>query len=340
SFLRNRLGFDFTYYYSLSKDQILQAQITSATGYVTTSVNAGNMRNQGVELVLFGKPVANDVFTWDVNFNLSANRNKILSLPTDITYGTARGYGNAAVAQILVEGESFGNIYGSYFLRYNGGNPDDSQYLDRSKPLLITPDGFPVLSGSNRKILGNSQPDWILGLSNSFNYKNWTLHALFDARLGFEKYNWLENFYSAFGIPDYTADRRSFKVLDGVYADGTPNTKQIWLDQRIGPDGIDYGEGYYRRFYRNVSEPFVTDASWVRLRSASLTHNISQTWLPTKAIKTASLSVTGNNLWLWTKYYGVDPESTSYHSGSNVDGSAGFTYPSARSIMFTLSLGL
>lgn len=340
SFFRNRLGFDFTYYYSLSKDQILQAQITSATGYVTTSVNAGNMRNRGVEFVLFGKPVANDVFTWDVNFNLSANRNKILSLPTDITYGTARGYGNAAVAQILVEGESFGNIYGSYFLRYNGGNPDNSQYLDRSQPLLITPDGFPVLSGSNRKILGNSQPDWILGFGNSFNYKGWTLHALFDARLGFEKYNWLENFYSAFGIPDYTADRRSFKVLDGVYADGTPNTTQIWLDQRFGPDGIDYGEGYYRRFYRNVSEPFVTDASWVRLRSASLTYNVPQTWLPKKAIKTASLSATGNNLWLWTKYYGVDPESTSYHSGSNVDGSAGFTYPSARSIMFTLSLGL
>lgn len=340
SFFRNRLGFDFTYYYSLSKDQILQAQITSATGYVTTSVNAGNMRNRGIEFVLFAKPVATDVFTWDANFNLSANRNKILSLPTDITYGTSRGYGNAGVAQILVEGESFGNIYGSYFRRYTGGNPDDSQYLDRSLPLLITPDGFPVLSGSDRKILGNSQPDWIMGLGNSFTYKRWSLHTLFDARLGFEKYNWLENFYSAFGLPDYTADRRSFKVLDGVNADGTPNTKEIWLDQRMGPDGIDYGEGYYRRFFRNVSEPFVSDASWVRLRSASLTYNLPQNWLPQRAIKRASFGVTGNNLWLWTTYYGVDPESTSYDSGSNVDGSAGFTYPSARSVMFTLNLGL
>lgn len=340
SFLKSRLGFDFTYYYSLSKDQILQAQITSATGYVTTSVNAGNMRNKGIEFVLFGKPVANDVFTWDANFNLSANRNKILSLPNDITYGTSRGYGNAAVAQILVEGQSFGNIYGSYFTRYNGGSPDDSQFLDRSLPMLITADGFPVLSGSSRKVLGNSQPDWILGFSNSFNYKRWTLQALFDARLGFEKYNWLENFYSAFGLPDYTADRRSFKVLDGVLADGTPNAKQVWLDQRFGPDGIDYGEGYYRRFYRNVSEPFVTDASWVRLRSASLNYSLPQNWLPRRAIRTASLGVTGNNLWLWTNFYGVDPESTSFDSGSNVDGSAGFTYPSARTIMFTLNLGL
>lgn len=339
-FFNRRLGFDFTYYYSLSKDQILRAQITSATGYVTTSVNAGSMRNTGIEAVIFGKPIANDVFSWDVNFNVSANRNKILSLENDITYGTGRGYGNATVAQILVEGESFGNIYGSYFLRYNGGNPDNSQFLDRSLPLLITDDGFPVLSGSDRKVLGNSQPNWIIGFSNTFSYKRFTLHALFDARLGFEKYNWLENFYSAFGLPDYTANRRSFTVLDGVLADGTPNTQQIWLDQRIGPDGIDYGEGYYRRFYRNVSEPFVTDASWVRLRSASLTYGLPVSWLPRKAIKSASLSVTGNNLWLWTNYYGVDPESTSYDSGSNVDGSAGFTYPTARSVMFTLSVGL
>ena len=165
------------------------------------------------------------------------------------------------------------------------------------------------------------------------------MNVLFDARLGFEKYNWLEDFYSAFGLPDYTADRGTTKVFDGVLANGQPNTKPVYMGQRIGPDKVDYGEGYYRILYRNVSEPFVSDASWVRLRSASLSYRLPAEWLPAKAIKSASLSVTGNNLWLWTKYYGVDPESSSYDSGSNNDGSAGFTYPSARTIMFTLNVG-
>lgn len=339
-FFGNRLGFDFTYYYSLSKDQILQAQITSATGYETTSVNAGDMRNRGVELVLTGKPIVNNVFSWDASVNLSANRNKILSLEAPITYGAARGYGNAAVTQILMEGQAFGNIYGSYFLRYTGSEPHDDEFLDRSLPLLIGADGFPQLSGSNRKVLGNSQPDWIVGFGNTFTYKRFSLYALFDARLGFDRYNWLENFYTSFGIPDYTVDRNDFRVIEGVLADGSPNTKQVWLGQQTGPDGVEYGEGYYRRFYRLVSEPFVTDASWVRLRSASLSYNFPSTWLPRKGIKSAAFSVTGNNLWLWTKFYGVDPESSSYDSGSNIDSSAGFTYPSARSIMFTLNIGL
>ncbi|MET4544374.1 hypothetical protein ABIE26_001679 [Pedobacter africanus] len=141
-------------------------------------------------------------------------------------------------------------------------------------------------------------------------------------------------------MPTYTTDRRSYRVFDGVLADGTRNTKSVWMGQKFAPnDPVDYGEGYYRLYYRNVSEPFVTDASWVRLRSASLTYALPAEWLPKRSIKNASVSVTGNNLWLWTKFYGVDPESSSYDANSNNDGSAGFTYPTARTFMFTLNIG-
>jgi len=341
SFFKSRLGFDFTYYYSLSQDQIIQTQISSAVGYVTKSINAGDIRNRGVELVINGKPIVSKDFNWSVNLNLSANRNKVLNMPngiTEIVYGAARGYGNAGVTMKLIEGQPYGNIYGSYFQRYSA-TPQDPIVLDKNLPLLIGSNGFPVLSGGTQRLLGNSQPNYIVGLGNTFNYKNFSLNVLFDARLGFEKYNWLEDFYSAFGLPDYTTDRRSFKTFEGVLANGTPNTKQVWLGQQAGPDGVNYGEGYYRIYYRNISEPFVTDASWVRLRSASLSYRLPEKWLPAKVIKNASLSVTGNNLWLWTKYYGVDPESSSYDAGSNNDGSAGFTYPSARQFLFTLNVG-
>ncbi|ANE52103.1 SusC/RagA family TonB-linked outer membrane protein [Flavisolibacter tropicus] len=344
SFLKNRLGFDATYYHSISEDQIINVNVSSAIGYVRAAVNSGSMRNKGIELVLRGTPIKTSNFTWDANLNFSANRNKVLSIReglTEIPYGgSSGGYVNSPVTMKLIPGEAYGNIYGTHWLRYYGGKEEDKVRTDKSLPMVIGANGFPVLAPvSSQKLLGNSQPDWVGGFSNTVTYKNFTLSALVDARWGFEKFNRLDNFFAAFGIADYTADRREFKVFEGVLADGTPNTKKVWLGQGVGPDGVNYGEGYYRNYYRAISEPFVEDASWIRLRSASLAYNLPASWLPKNFIRNASVSVTGNNLWLYTKYYGLDPESVSADSGSNVDGSAGFTYPSARTFLFTINVG-
>ncbi|GEO12120.1 SusC/RagA family TonB-linked outer membrane protein [Segetibacter aerophilus] len=344
SFFNNRLSFDATYYHSISKDQIINVNVSSATGYVRAAVNSGSMRNKGVELILRGTPVKTSNFSWDASLNFSANRNKVLSIReglTEIPYGGASGgYLNSPVTMKLIPGEAYGNIYGTHFVRYYGSGKEDPIRTDKSKPMVIGANGFPLLAPvSSQKLLGNSQPDWIGGLTNSFSYKNLTLSTLIDARWGFEKFNRLENFYAAFGIADYTADRREFKVFEGVLADGTPNTKRVWLGQATGPDGVNYGEGYYRNYYRAISEPFVQDASWIRLRSASLAYSLPDGWLHKNVIKNATVSVTGNNLFLHTKYFGLDPESVSADAGSNVDGSAGFTYPAARSFLFTLNVG-
>jgi TonB-linked SusC/RagA family outer membrane protein len=344
NFLNNRFGFDVTYYYSVSKDQIIPINISSTTGYEKAAVNAGNIRNKGIELILHGTPVRTNSFTWEASLNFSANKNKVLSLRegiTELVYGgPSGGYLNSPVTMKLIPGEAYGNIYGTHYLRYYGGDKEDPLRTDKSRPLVIGANGFPVLAPvSSQKLLGNSQPKWVGGFTNTFSYKGLTLTTLFDARWGMERFNRLENFFAAFGIADYTADRRSYKVFEGVLADGTPNTKQVWLDQAKGPDGVDYGEGYYRNVYRAISEPFVQDASWIRLRSASLSYSLPAKWLPKKVIHSIMASVTGNNLWLHTKYYGLDPESVSADSGSNVDGSSGFTYPAARSILFTINVG-
>ena len=344
NFLKNRLGFDLTYYHSLSKDQIINVNVSSATGYVRAAVNSGSMRNKGIELIVRGTPIKTNNFRWDANLNFSANKNKVVSIReglTEISYGgSSGGYLNSPVTMKLIPGEAYGNIYGTHYLRYYGNDKEDPIRTDKSRPMIIGANGFPVLAPvSSQKLLGNSQPDWVGGLTNTFTYKNFTLSTLVDARWGFEKFNRLENFFVAFGIADYTANRRSYKVFEGVLADGTPNTKQVWLNQGMGPDGVNYGEGYYRTVYRAISEPFVSDASWVRLRSASLAYSLPEKWLPKKLIRNATVSVTGNNLLLYTKYYGLDPESVSADSGSNVDGSAGFTYPAARSVLFSINVG-
>ena len=344
NFLKNRLGFDFTYYHSLSEDQIINVNVSSATGYVRAAVNSGSMRNKGIELILKGVPIRNRDFKWDALLNFSANRNKVMSIKeglTEISYGgSSGGYLNSPVTMKLIPGEAYGNIYGTHYLRYYGNDKEDPIRTDKSRPMIIGANGFPVLAPvSSQKLLGNSQPDWIGSLTNTFTYKNFSLSMLIDARWGMERFNRLENFFVAFGIADYTVDRRSYKVFEGVLADGTPNTKKVWLNQGMGPDGVNYGEGYYRNVYRAISEPFVQDASWVRLRSASLAYALPEKWLPKKLIRNLTLSVTGNNLWLHTDYYGLDPESVSADSGSNVDGSAGFTYPAARSILFSINVG-
>src|SRR5690606_37287551 len=202
-FLDNRLGLDFTYYNSISKDQILRANIAATTGYVTTSINAGDLRNRGVEIILRGTPIKTSDFQWTSTLNWSANRNKILSINEgldEIVYASQSGYSGSTVTMKLIPGQAYGNLYGTHYARYYGSETEDPIFIDKSKPIIIDANGFPVRAPlASQKLLGNTQPDWIGGLMNTFNYKNLSLTVLFDARWGFEKYNQLENWDASFG---------------------------------------------------------------------------------------------------------------------------------------------
>ncbi|MEJ5963371.1 SusC/RagA family TonB-linked outer membrane protein [Pedobacter immunditicola] len=340
-FFKNRLGLDISYYYSESKDQIIAADISSATGYVRAAVNAGSMRNKGIELAISGTPIKTDAITWDVGLTFSANRNKILDLAEgleEIILASQFGYSGSTVTSKLIEGNAYGDLFGTGYARYNSNY--DGYLIDNNDPWLIGENGFPVKR--TNLLIANSQPKWIGGLTTTLRYKDFTLNALFDTRQGQYKYNQLDNFFAAFGIAKYTLDRNDTKVFNGVLADGSPNTKAVWLGQGVGPDGVDYGDGYYRNGtygYRGFSENFVQDASWFRLRSLSITYNLPAKLLTPLFVKNASVSLTGNNLWLHTNYKGFDPETSFFNSGSNVTGFSGFSYPATRSFLFTLNVG-
>lgn len=341
SFFKDRFGLNFTWYKSNSKDQIIPVSTAPSTGFTSITLNAGEIENHGIEITAKGTPVQSKNFSWDITANFSANKNRIVSLYeglSQIVIGSQYGYSNSTVTMKYVPGQSVGDIYGTPWTRYQ----DDKNplYSDKSQPLLIGSDGFPILTPtSNQKVLGNAYPSWIGSIGNTFRYKNWSLYFLWDTRQGLEKYDQFLNFMAAFGESKITLNREETIVFNGVLEDGSQNTKPVYLGQGLGPDGVDYGAGYYRNRYRGISENFVEDASWVRLRTATLSYTLPSSVLHSSFVKSINLAVTGNNLILITPFKGFDPESSSTVSGSNVNGFAGFTYPALRSYIFTLNIG-
>ncbi len=339
-FFNSRLGLDFSWYKLNSRDQILPVAVSPTSGFTEFVINAGEIENKGVELILNGNPVRSQNFRWDVTVNFSANKNRVLSLNQDlkeIVVSSQFGYGGSTASLKYVPGYAVGNIYGTSYKRYYGNKADDGVSVYNDLPTVIGADGFPARDATQR-LVGNSQPKWIGGITNTFSYKNFTLSFLWETQQGQDRYNQLGNFEAAFGIAKYTENRNDTKAFDGVLADGSANAKAVWLGQGVGPDGFNYGNGYYRNVFRGITENFIEDASWVRLRNLNVSFNVPESILRKGLIKNASVTFTGNNLILITHYSGFDPESSSTSVGSNADGFSGFTYPAVRSYLLSINL--
>jgi TonB-linked SusC/RagA family outer membrane protein len=337
-FLDNRIALDFTWYDAKSVDQIIPVPSSNATGFTTFILNAGSVRNRGIELALNAAPIVATDFRWNVQVNYTRNRNEVLEIfegVEDIFLGRSFGYAGSSANLRLIEGQPYGNIYGRSYARFNANEED--LFIDENQPLLIGEDGFPVIE-TDQKILGNTQPDWFGALINTISYKGLDFSFQFDTRQGVQKYNQQGNFFAAFGTAPYTLNRDETIVFEGVTANGQPNTKPVFLGQGVGPDGVDYGAGYYRNVFRGSTENFVEEANWFRLRNVSLSYALPAPLLESVFIDRARVTLTGNNLWLETPYSGFDPEGNQ-GNGNTDDGFGGFVYPSVRSFFVTLNLG-
>ncbi len=341
-FLNNRLGLDFTYYNNTSKDLIIPVRVPISSGYDEVYLNAGSIRNKGVEISLSGTPIQTKDFSWDVRVNYTRNRNEVLEIYpglTEIPIYEQYGYLNANVTQKYIPGLPVGALFGRTYQRYYGDKVEDPAVLEKDLPMVIGANGFPVLNpASKQQYIANSQPKWIGNLSSTLRYKNFNLYFVLDAQQGVYRYNQFANFMASFALQKSAENRNDIVVFDGVLADGTPNTKEVWLGQGIGPDGVDYGNGYYRNYYRGASETFIEDASWLRLRTLSIGYT-----LPTSLVQRsgflngATVTFTGNNLWINSKWSTFDPEASTTNSGSVADGFSGFTYPSTRNYVVSIN---
>jgi TonB-linked SusC/RagA family outer membrane protein len=343
SFFENRLGLEFTWYKSNSRDQIFSVPVSETTGYPEIITNVGEIENKGLELILSGSPIQSSDFRWDVMANFTRNRNRVIDLAEgleEFPIAEQFGYSSSTVTMKLKEGDPYGNLYGRSYQRYYGASaPADLTTVDLDRALLIGANGFPVIN-TQQLIIGNAMPKWLGGIRNTFTYKGITLSFLVDARWGLDQYDQYHNFLSAFGKLDYSEQRDNMVIFDGVVADGTPNSKPVWLGQGPGPDGIEYGGGFWRTYHRNVSENFVKDASFVKLRNASIGYQLPKSLLTRTPFQSVGLSATVNNIILWTPWINYDPESFSSGAGSNATAFSGLGYPGVMSTQFTLNLTL
>lgn len=341
----NRLGVDFTWYKANSRDQILAVPVSTTTGYSSVWINAGEIENKGIELALSGTPVQIGDFRWDAMINYTRNRNMVVDIAEgvdNIALASQSGYLQAGVTMRITNGQPYGDLYGTGYLRYyEGGEPAGITHLDRDRPIVIGANGFPTLTPASKQlVVGNAMPSWLAGIRNTFSYKNVSLSFLVDVRWGLDQYDQYGNWLAAFLKPDFTNNRNDVVIFDGVLADGTPNTRQVWLGQGLGPDGVDYGAGYYRNYHRAMSENFVNDASFVKLRNVTLNYNLPKNWLAPLSIKAVSVSASLNNIILWTPWRNFDPESYASGSASNATGLSGMGYPGTRSALVSINLTL
>jgi TonB-linked SusC/RagA family outer membrane protein len=328
-FLQERVGFDMTYYHKRTSNQIVPAQISALTGFTSRMVNAGTIRNTGIELLTSVTPVRlRNGLDWELTWTYSKNNSLVEELYGDLeTIILGEYYGVQVQAK---KGEPYGQMYGRLYVRDSQGN------------IVVGNNGLPLNTASNPNgLLGNYHPDWTGGLGSRLSYGPVVLSGLLDIQRGGSIYS-LTNLYGyrsgvlietvqgreqadSLGRPLTPANGGGL-VVDGVRVvagDTVPN------DVRVTAQA-------YWRGLAGLREPFVYDASFVKLREVRVGLELPRTILQRTGLASGSIAVIGRNLALWSDVPHIDPE-TALDAGN----AQGFEYgqlPSTRSIGFSISV--
>ena len=342
-FLNGRVGIDYTYYHSETKNQIAQPRLSNADGYILTSINSGSVVNKGMEIALTGKPISQRDFTWDATINFSYNKGRLGSFlpgvayfyPTDAQFGTIK-------AASVPNGGYFLGMTGTRFMHEVDGKGNEIT----NAPYQIDPTTGLYKLNANNPIVGNREPDWIGGFNNTFRYKKFILSFLLDIRKGGDVYNGTEYALVTNGLSKRTLlnDRQSVTVTGVNSPTGGAFTQTYQANQSYNINGTTYDGRYmiqqYWANYASNSLNFITPVNWVKLRSLSLSYDFTGMINNNKVIKDISVTAVGTNLFTWTNYKGMDPE-VSAAGGTGGSGSTGIDYLGVPAVAsFTLGINV
>jgi TonB-linked SusC/RagA family outer membrane protein len=314
-FFRDKLILNATVYQKSTTNQILPVSISGATGYTSAVVNSGEVRNRGIELAATMTPIERPDFRWNVVVNWSKNTNKVMSLYGGVSRIVVGNYWNVNVT--ADSGQPYGNLVGYRWQR------------DAQGHIVVGDDGLP-LRNPTQQVLGNYNPDWVGGISNTISYKRMSFSFSFDGQVGGQVYSVTKWFGQYSGVLANTIAGREvdwnkpgYVVPNAVYANGQPDTTHVLAQ--------DY---WHNTFY--AQEPGIFDATFFKLREARLALA-----LPTKVARflgfsDATVAIVGRNLLLFAKQPTIDPETA--FDTSNRQGVENGQLPTARSIGFTMSV--
>lgn len=346
-FFNNRVGVDLTYYNTISKNQIIDIGVPVTSGKTERIINAGKIKNYGIELLLDVTPVKNEDFNWNTSFNFSLNRNEILELADGVDQYV---YGGNGITLVAVKGGSLGDMWGTGLVKVE----------DKTSPYygeVIFKNGLVQQDNTLRK-LGNFNPDFTLGWNNSIKYKNFSLNFLFDWRQGGELLsrtrliaatsgNVIETLWGRepeFGgaHPGILDSGLTYTDTNGTHTDGVigDGVMQLGDGTYVTNDVIVPANAYHNNRYRRENETEgMYDATFIKLREARLSYNFPDKLMDKWGLQNLSVSLIGSNLWLWAKDFNHgDPELLSFGGGAYVPGVENATVPSTKSLGFALNV--
>ncbi len=340
-FLKSRIGLDVTYYTQSSKNQIMGMASSWTSGYTYRLINAGEIQNKGIEIALNTRPIQVKDFSWDLNLNFSKNSNKVKKLVDGMDMFELEKAPWLDVQVAAKVGENFGSIVGPDFKRSPNGDV-----------LISAQTGLPEYDKSNH-VLGNASWDWTGGASTTLTYKNLSLSAIFDVKVGADLYSMSARAaYESGKSKETLAGREEWYMSEEQrQAAGIAKGSAAWKPTAgfVAPGVIDNGDGTYRAndirinpedywmsVSRNVPSMFIYDNSYVKCRELTLSYNVPKLWLK-DVVKGLTLSFVARNPFIvWKNIPNIDPDSN-YNNTTGMGMEYG-SLPSRKSYGFNVNV--
>ncbi|MEJ7737402.1 MAG: SusC/RagA family TonB-linked outer membrane protein [Chitinophagaceae bacterium] len=317
SFLKRRIELDFTVYNKVTTDLIAPISTPSSSGYQQLYTNFGEISNKGVEIDLTLRPIRTSGFSWDIRGIFTKNKNTVESLREGVDRIQLRGV-LTGIGPYLEPGRPFGYLRGTKSVRDEAGN------------LLINPATGGMIQALDEDIVGDPNPDFKLGINNTFSYKGISLSTLFDYTKGGNIYSVTISSLLGRGVTADTKDRETSYIIPGIYGD--PNTNLPILDNnkntipnitRITTNDLYFSPNPTSGATFAINTPTewnIYDGTVYRLREVNLAYEIPKSVYKNLPIGSISLSLTGRNLWHLApnvpRYTNFDPEVNSFGASS------------------------
>lgn len=311
-FFNNRVGVDIAYYNRSTTNQILAVPIASTSGYGFQVRNLGKIENKGIELLLTLSPIKTTNFSWDIRYTFSNNRNKVIELGSGLEKVILTSSYN--VEFVAIEGQPLGTYLGIVPLKDEQGNT-----------VVNSTNGQP-LAAPDKEMYGNAQAKYLMGLYNTFTYKNLSASFGFDIRKGGLIYSYTQRLSQFVGNSTNTLynNRQPFIVPNSVVQDGTDdNGEPIYRENTTPIDVANYDAYWNDQNNPTTEREHVKDRSFVKLREVVIGYTLPKSLFNNLPISSLSINLVGRNLLLWTPESNniIDPEVTTF--GNDLAGDFG-----------------